>query len=415
VVAGQAPGAPAPTDTAPAADSAAAASAAAVPSPPPPDILTPLVGTVLATPAPVTGADGREHVAYEVQLTNSRSLLVTIQRIETLDQRGRVVATLDGPDVQSLVTVIGKGPGATLDAGQGAFAILEVVAATPGAVPRSLTHRITVSLEMSPGVPFDDPNGAVALTFETAPTVVLDRKPVVIAPPLRGPSWWDGNGCCASRSPHRGAVLAVNGAFYAPERYAIDFVQLDQQGRLFNGPKDQLSSYAFFGQPIYAVADGVVVNRMDGLPEQVPGKNPTDITAAMAGGNFIVQDIGGGAFAFYAHLQPGSLRFELGQKIRQGQVIGLLGNSGNSDAPHLHFHVMDGPSPLASNGVPYEFNRFDGQGVVGNANEVFDGAPAALDTSTLTGPSQEPSGPPSGPTASCSASLSREKVSRCSM
>jgi hypothetical protein len=40
-------------------------------------------------------------------------------------------------------------------------------------------------------------------------------------------------------------------------------------------------------------------------------------------------------------------------------VLGLLGNSGNTDAPHLHFHVMDGPAPLASNGLPYEFASFE--------------------------------------------------------
>lgn len=45
-----------------------------------------------------------------------------------------------------------------------------------------------------------------------------------------------------------------------------------------------------------------------------------------------------------------------------GQVLGLLGNSGNSDAPHLHFHVMNGPSPLGSQGLPYVFERFTGRG-----------------------------------------------------
>jgi murein DD-endopeptidase MepM/ murein hydrolase activator NlpD len=54
-------------------------------------------------------------------------------------------------------------------------------------------------------------------------------------------------------------------------------------------------------------------------------------------------------------------------------VLGLVGNSGNSVAPHLHFHVMDGPSPLASNGVPYEIDAFE---VVGHSpgTEAFDDA-----------------------------------------
>ncbi len=167
--------------------------------------------------------------------------------------------------------------------------------------------------------------------------------------------------------------MAVNGAFHATERYAIDWVQLDDEGRRFVGPVDQFSSYAYYGAPIHAVADGRVANLLDGLPDQTPGALPTGITGANAGGNYIVQDIGGGNYAFYAYMQPNSLRFEIGDMVREGEVIGLLGNSGNTDGPHLHFHVMDGLAPLSSKGVPYEFTRFTGQGVVTNLEEVVGG------------------------------------------
>ena len=62
--------------------------------------------------------------------------------------------------------------------------------------------------------------------------------------------------------------------------------------------------------------------------------------------------------ALYAHLQPRSLKVRSGDRVRRGQVLGLVGNSGNSVAPHLHFHVMDGPSPLDSNGLPYLIDSF---------------------------------------------------------
>jgi len=60
-----------------------------------------------------------------------------------------------------------------------------------------------------------------------------------------------------------------------------------------------------------------------------------------------------------------------GDRVRRGQVLGLVGNSGNSIAPHLHFHVMNGPSPLASNGMPYEIDAFE---VVGHSpgTKAFD-------------------------------------------
>ena len=56
-------------------------------------------------------------------------------------------------------------------------------------------------------------------------------------------------------------------------------------------------------------------------------------------------------------------------------MLGLLGNSGNTDAPHLHFHVMDGPSPLLANGLPYVFVGFEGEGVVLDENQLDDGRP----------------------------------------
>jgi murein DD-endopeptidase MepM/ murein hydrolase activator NlpD len=69
----------------------------------------------------------------------------------------------------------------------------------------------------------------------------------------------------------------------------------------------------------------------------------------------------------YAHLVPGSASesVEVGQEISAGDVIGRLGNSGNTDAPHLHFHIMDGPLPLASNGLPFVFDSLE---LVGTAS-----------------------------------------------
>jgi murein DD-endopeptidase MepM/ murein hydrolase activator NlpD len=77
-----------------------------------------------------------------------------------------------------------------------------------------------------------------------------------------------------------------------------------------------------------------------------------------ADGNHVVLDLGDGRYALYAHLKPGSAWVHEGQHVHRGQVLGLVGTSGNSSEPHLHFHVTDGPSPLASNGVPYLLHSF---------------------------------------------------------
>src|SRR6185312_245751 len=104
------------------------------------------------------------------------------------------------------------------------------------------------------------------------------------------------------------------------------------------------------------------------------------ITAEKAGGNHVVVAIGGGRYAFYAHLQPGSVRVKVGQKVKVGQVLGLLGNTGNSDGPHLHFHIMDSPHPLEANGLPYRFSNFTVEGTVTNIEGIQKGEVAKVTT-----------------------------------
>ena len=86
------------------------------------------------------------------------------------------------------------------------------------------------------------------------------------------------------------------------------------------------------------------------------------MTFETMGGNQVVLDLGAGQYAFYAHLQPGSIRVRQGERVRKGQVLALLGNSGNSTAPHLHFQVSDAPVLLGGEGLPYVIDRFERNG-----------------------------------------------------
>jgi murein DD-endopeptidase MepM/ murein hydrolase activator NlpD len=75
-------------------------------------------------------------------------------------------------------------------------------------------------------------------------------------------------------------------------------------------------------------------------------------------GNTITLDLGGGQFAYYMHLQPGSLRVKAGDRLRRGQVVARIGASGDAREPHLHFEVTTSSRPLAGEGVPYLIDRY---------------------------------------------------------
>ncbi|HEY6712964.1 MAG TPA: M23 family metallopeptidase, partial [Rubrobacter sp.] len=204
--------------------------------------------------------------------------------------------------------------------------------------------------------------------------------PAQIGAPLFGKRWLTAEGCCDTITSHRGAIFPIDGTFHAPERFAIDWVQVGKNGRLYDGPKDELSSYPYYGAKIRSVAAGRVVGTRDTEPEQAPGQFPKGLALKDFGGNYVVVDIGEGRYAYYAHLQKGAkgVLVEPGDQVRKGEVIGKLGNTGNTDAPHLHFMVIDGRSPLVSEALPFEIDRFRTRGTLTNYDAFLGGARAGI-------------------------------------
>ncbi|GGG04745.1 peptidase M23 [Rhodococcoides trifolii] len=316
-------------------------------------------------------------------MTNFVSQPVTVQSI-TVSDGDTVLQNLTSDVLPEWTKVFGTTePGTTFGPGQSGLVWIDAVVDSMDQVPDTLENRISVTLA-NPSPPILP----ASLTYSIAPVTVDKVEPVRISPPLRGERWVDGNGCC-SVTAHRGAVSPLNGKLWAPERFAIDWVQLDAENRLFTGDKTSTASYPYFGDDVMAVADGRVVAVVDGLPEQTPGANPSGLSVDQYGGNHVVQDIGNGHYAFYAHLQTGSTsRVKVGDELKTGDVLGLLGNSGNTDSPHLHFHVMDGIDPLVSNGLPFEFESFDTTGKFASSDAVdrlLDvSAPAQLEPGVTT-------------------------------
>jgi hypothetical protein len=366
-------------------------------------VLSPIAVFPLAQVTPVLGADDRMHLAYELAMANQSSQDVQLRSVTTLDgsRADAVLTTLRGDALARMFRPSGDSTGSTLRPGEYGTLFLDATMAPDAPLPGIVRHRFALALrqaqapeDVGPRDTDPPPPAQQNLEFTGVPVPVAAQPAVTLSPPLRGPRWVAGNGCCDAITAHRGATLAIDGTVHVPERFAIDFVQLDETDRLYSGPPTNNTSFRYFGDDILSVADGTVVTVVDGMPEQTPGRLPAGITVRTAGGNHVVVDIGGGRYAFYAHLQTGSPRVRAGDRVRTGDVIARLGNSGNTDAPHLHFHVMDAPSPLQSNGLPFVFTRFTGQGLV--TDEVVFGdttkpvAPvAAVDRDRLSGPHQD--------------------------
>ena len=340
-----------------------------------PSVVTPLLANVIAAPIPVPATDGKVHLAYELLLTNALNQELTLTSVD-VRAADHTLLNLAGDRLAYWTRVIGK-PTATTKLGPSQSAAVWLdVALDPGAtVPAELVHAIGVSVAQP-----QPPLFPATMTETVAPVTVQTRKPPVIVPPLVGPNWVDANSCC-DMTPHRMALNPLNGQLWAAERFAIDYLQLLPDGRLFNGDKTKPESYPGFGADIHAVADGRVVAVVDGLPEQVPGKSPGGLPLEQYAGNHIVAVLGDGDYALYAHLKTGSIKVHVGDRLSSGQVIASLGNTGNTDGPHLHFHVMSTADPLRSNGLPFVLSSFtlDGRIASMDAEDAIEaGQPAPM-------------------------------------
>jgi len=298
---------------------------------------------VPALPVAFRGHGGAINIAYELHLTNAFPAELHVGRIEVLDGDA-VLEAYEGPELNAMLQVLGNDPADTRALGPGlrAVAYVWVRLKAGAAAPKNLRNRITVD----------------GFTLET--NVAVSAAPVVLGPPLQGSNWLAANGP-ANASGHRRSLMPVEGKLHIAQRFAIDWVKVDDKGRTFDGDSKDNRTYYAYGADAVAVADATVAVVKDGIPENVPDRESraVPITLETIGGNHVVLDLGGGRFAFYAHLQPGNIKVKIGDKVKRGQVLGLIGNSGNSTEPHLHFHVTDGRSPMGSEGVPYVIDSFE--------------------------------------------------------
>lgn len=317
---------------------------------------TPLIQSVdvqiPVAPTPVTIA-GQKYVGYELHITNFRNFDIALSRLEVLNadnksqlgdfQDSELNAKLGRPGLADLQDkrIIGPGSHAV------AFLWLPIGAN----IPSRLQHKLEFDLIQSSG----RQHGVI----EDFMCDVRKENPVVLNPPLKGGPW------AALYDPqmehgHRTSIYTINGHARIPARFAIDWIRLSNDATHAKGDDSKISNWYGYGSDVFAVADAVVADAMDDITEDVMISSEKRVPLENASGNYIALDLGNGRYAFYEHLKHGSIRVKRGDKVKSGQLVAQLGNSGSSSSgPHLHFHVSDGNSELGAEGLPFVFANFE--------------------------------------------------------
>ena len=361
----------------------------------PSTLFTPLVAGTYTTPAPVRGTDGKTHLAYELTLTNALPLPFTLQRVDIRDAATHAViqpvtgATL-GADVTQLIhtsrdaDVPPPAAAAPIASSSTSVVWLDVTLPEGAAVPERLEHLVAGTLQR--------PDGATAPAEFVVSTVDVAKSAApVLSWPVGAGDWYMSDGCCADDTHHRRGLAPINGVFLVPQRFAIDFYKLDDQHRAWVGDPAQLTSYASYRQPIVAATAGTVVAAQDGLPnnDQLP-KPPTIPGIDQTVGNHVIVQFGPGQYLLYAHMDPKSVKVKVGDQVEKGRQLGLIGTSGNSTVPHLHFQVLTQPTFFPSDSTPFVFDKFALAGRV--TQRIWDDIIALQPTGTMPFAAAEPGG-----------------------
>jgi len=358
-------------------------------------LFTPLVAGTYTTPAPVRGTDGKTHLAYELTLTNALPLPFQLQRVDVRDGATHAViqsvtgATLAADVTQLVHTSLDADvppPTAVAPLAPSSTSIVWLDVTLPGdaAAPQRLEHLVAGTIQR--------PDGSTpAAEFVVSTVDVAKGTAPVLSWPVGAGDWYMSDGCCADDTHHRRGLAPVNGVFMVPQRFAIDFYKLDDQHRAWVGDPAQLTSYAAYRQPILAATAGTVVAAQDGLPnnDQLPKPPPIPGIDQTVGNHVIVQ-FGPGQYLLYAHMDPTSVKVKIGDKVEKGQQLGLIGTSGNSTVPHLHFQVLTQPTFFPSDSTPFVFDKFTLTGRV--TERIWDDIIAIQPTGTMPFAAANPGG-----------------------
>jgi hypothetical protein len=323
----------------------------------------PRVEVVCPSPPVPVRIDKQQVLVYELHVTNFDVVPLTLKRLDVFgnDENSRPLITLADDRLAAAMIQVGA-PMASADSSAGpkdarvigpggravVFLWTEMQPDHPS--PISLRHRMVFSSAAADG------GNAAEATLDDFPVPVSQDSVLTLSPPFNGGIWLAGNGP-ANDSDHRRSITAIDGHIYSAERFAIDWIKVGPNGDSRHDGSTRNENWWGYGEPVLAVADGEIMEVVDGIPDNTPRVLPP-VTLDNIAGNHVILQIAPNRYVAYAHLQNQSIRVKLHDRVHRGAVLALLGNSGNTTGAHLHLQVTDRNSVLQSEGVPFVFGSF---------------------------------------------------------
>lgn len=324
------------------------------PAPGPENRQTRVEVTTPKPPTPVV-VDGHRVLVYELHVTNFDARPLILQSVDVFGEPG-LLADLHGSGLREAFEPIGGAKEDTLRLATGQRGVVYIWLTLPGegAPPPRLRNRLTFAVA-------DASAPGVTSVIDSLFTPVSRQPAPALSPPFRGGDWFAAEGP-TNMSSHRRTLTALDGRAWISQRFAVDWNKIGSNGNTWHDDRSKNENYWGYGEPVLAMASGSVVAAVDSIANNERGHTPP-ISVANIAGNYAIVQIAPSQYVLYAHMQRGSVKVHVGQRLKRGDVIGLLGNSGQATAPHLHIQVMDAPSPLAAEGIPWLLEDFTYMGL----------------------------------------------------
>ncbi len=313
-------------------------------------------------PTPVV-TNGKRVLVYELHVTNFDPRSLVLRQVDVYGRsQSAPLFTLRDSALRQSVSAVGNGHDAMsanstqITTGARAVVFMWIDLPLEAATPRLLRHRLVFRVVDSAAR--SGPDALMReVSIDSVEVPVLTQAVPQLTSPFPAGDWLAGDGP-ANESDHRRSLVPLDGKVRISQRFASDWIMIGPNGNTWHDDRSRKENYWGFGQPVRAVADGEVTEAVDSIADNSPQAPLPASTIANAAGNHVIVRLASGEFVMFAHLERGSVRVRLGQRVARGQVLGALGNSGQSTGPHLHMQVMDASSPFGAEGIPFLFDHF---------------------------------------------------------